>query len=335
MQHHTSESSTINFNNLLDRLLSINDPQNANLKSLINKLWPKIMQENKPTIIMATGGSKVPATFLKQILESRGVIAEVIEPRDYFYKSNISAFQRLMVISSSGKTNGIEFSLSTFPGEKILITSNREGTYKWASAEYLKNLEKSFVALTPSLAPILAFIAIALYNPEQDLDELLLTLKEKVKYLLNKAQNIIEAIILPDFSNIEIISGYDTATAHTILESNLVESGTCSVVIHDKGSFCHGRSNLVYQNHNFLIHLAHNYNYFDNLLLATLQANYPQILSFHTQSVSENSLLKDLYLSFQMYYLSQKLAAAKGIDLTCPDYNPDVVVKLYTYKGEM
>ena len=44
---------------------------------------------------------------------------------------------------------------------------------------------------------------------------------------------------------VHIMSGYDTRCACSSLESNLVEAGLCAPIIHDKGSFCHGRSTLV------------------------------------------------------------------------------------------
>ena len=37
-----------------------------------------------------------------------------------------------------------------------------------------------------------------------------------------------------------------TKTSGSVLESNLAEVGLSAPVIHDKGSFCHGRSNLLF-----------------------------------------------------------------------------------------
>ena len=37
----------------------------------------------------------------------------------------------------------------------------------------------------------------------------------------------------------------------------------------------------------------------------------------------------------QMYFLSKKVAEDKNIDLTQPEYNPKIIKKIYSFKGEM
>ena len=67
--------------------------------------------DKNPTLIIATGGSKVVAYYLQLIIERLGIdgiICEVIEPRDYFYKTNRNQFSNLIAISTSGNTNGIK-----------------------------------------------------------------------------------------------------------------------------------------------------------------------------------------------------------------------------------
>lgn len=36
-----------------------------------------------------------------------------------------------------------------------------------------------------------------------------------------------------------------------------------------------------------------------------------------------------------MYFLSRKISQEKNIDITMPEYNPQVVKKLFLYRGEM
>ena len=50
----------------------------------------------------------------------------MIEPRDYFYKTNRNQFSNLIAISTSGNTNGIKDVLDDFNGTKFLITQNKE-----------------------------------------------------------------------------------------------------------------------------------------------------------------------------------------------------------------
>ena len=116
----------------------------------------------------------------------------------------------------------------------------------------------------------------------------------------------------------------------------MIETGTTSVCVHDKGSYCHGRSNLLFQNPDSpMIYLAHQMKSFDYELFHLFMKEYPNIFLFHTLDEEQNVFWKEFYLSLQMYYLSEKIATDKGIDLTMPEYNPEMVKKLYKYKGEM
>ena len=82
-------------------------------------------------------------------------------------------------------------------------------------------------------------------------EEYLSEINTKLKVLLEKSKQKIKNINFnfKDSNLLQIITGYDTLSSSTTLESNLTESGTIPVVIHDKGSFCHGRSNILYQNY--------------------------------------------------------------------------------------
>ena len=120
MEHNNSESTKTNYNLLKSRIISINDKRYSKVDNISN-----ILDFIKsPTLIMATGGSKVVGLYLDLILQSKGIICEVIEPRDFVYKKNLHSYSNLIVISSSGKSNGIEFALDNFNGNKYLISQN-------------------------------------------------------------------------------------------------------------------------------------------------------------------------------------------------------------------
>ena len=320
MNHYYIENSFINFSKLESRLLTVNDPLLGH-----HDIRNVILSIDTPTLLLATGGSRVVAHFLKHILESNNVICEVIEPRDYFYKKNIKSYNNLIVISCSGKTNGINECLNSFNGNKYLITEEyKENDYNvlsWSNSNYDK--EKSFISLTSSIAPITLLLDI----PNEKVKELLKSSKEKIDSLDVDFKNI---------NLIQIISGYDTNANAYLLESNLIETGVLSVVIHDKGSFCHGRSNLLFNYPNSkVIYLVHDYKELDNLIINLIKKEYNNILVFGTNDLNDSILVKEYYLMLQMYYLSNKIASDKGIDITMPEYNPRLVKKLYNYKGEM
>lgn len=158
IKHTHTEPSEINFSKLEKRILNINDPL-LNKSNDIREMLYQLTIDNTPTLIVATGGSKVVAHYLQSIIERLGIdgiICEVIEPRDYFYKTNRNKFSNLTAISTSGNTNGIKDVLDDFNGTKFLITqNNQESNYQvisWGNERY--ETEKSFISLVSSLGPI-------------------------------------------------------------------------------------------------------------------------------------------------------------------------------------
>jgi glucosamine 6-phosphate synthetase-like amidotransferase/phosphosugar isomerase protein len=126
IKHEYTENSEINFLELEERIKLINKPEQFTFWQFQRKLLDGYFLENfsaeeiGPILIMATGGSKAVAYFLQMLLEKVGMISEVIETRDFFYKQNISSYKNLISISTSGKTNGIEDAFNVFKGKKYI-----------------------------------------------------------------------------------------------------------------------------------------------------------------------------------------------------------------------
>ena len=342
IKHTHTEPSEINFSKLEKRILNINDPL-LNKSNDIREMLYQLTIDNMPTLIVSTGGSKVVAHYLQSIIERLGIdgiICEVIEPRDYFYKTNRNQFSNLIAISTSVNTNGIKYVLDDFIGTKFLITqNNQESNYQvisWGNERY--ETEKSFISLVSSLGPITLMLdSTTSLNMEIGYDEIK-KINDKIKELLIRSREKIDKISVnfKDISLIQIMSGYETKTSSSVLESNLVEIGLAAPVIHDKGSFCHGRSNLLFQYPNsHVIYLCHQRRELDDILIELINREYSNISIFDTEDIKENYFLKEYYLILQMYFLSKKIADDKNIDLTQPEYNPKLVKKLYNFRGEM
>ena len=322
---HSSDIAEVNYKKLRERLIQINNSDYSNnIKELINKLCINC----EPTLIMATGGSMVVAHYLKLVLEHLGIICTILEPRDYIYMPNKYQYSNLVAISASAKSNGIKEALNDFNGNKYLISAisiDGYNSYSWSNDTVDK--EKSFISLSTSLGPMLLIL-----NSIEKVDN------DKIINLMNQSENKVNNFE-HSFKNddiIQVMSGYDTMTPSVILESNLIETGCSSVVIHEKGEFCHGRSNLSFNYKSSpMIYLLHNNNELDDLLIRLLNQEYNNILLFDTLDLDESIFLKEYYLSLQMYYLSKKIAEDKNIDITCPDYNPNIVKKVYKYRGNM
>lgn len=342
IKHRNTETTEINFSKLEERIMAVNHPDFTKVEEMREMLYGLIV-DGGPTLIMATGGSKVVAYYLQLILERirfSGIISEVIEPRDYFYKINREMFSNLIVISASGKTNGVREALSDFKGNRYLICEEENNldasVVSWKNELYEK--EKSFISLASSLAPITLLLdATTSIGLELSPNEIK-NINEKIHELLLKSRKKVEDFKV-DFKNtnlIQIMSGYETKVSSSVLESNLVESGACIPVIHDKGSFCHGRSNLVFQYpESRFIYLAHKKKEFDQILIDLIEEEYKNMFVFSTEDLDDDIFWKEYYLLLQMYFLSRKIAEDKNIDMTQPEYNPKVIQKIYKFRGEM
>lgn len=342
IKHRNTETTEINFSKLEERIMAINHPDFTKVEEMREMLYGLIV-DGGPTLIMATGGSKVVAYYLQLILERirfSGIISEVIEPRDYFYKINREMFSNLIVISASGRTNGVREALSDFKGNKYLICEEGNNldasVISWKNKFYEK--EKSFISLASSLAPITLLLdATTSIGLELSPNEIK-NINEKIHELLLKSRKKVEDFKV-DFKNtnlIQIMSGYETKVSSSVLESNLVESGACIPVIHDKGSFCHGRSNLAFQYpESKFIYLTHGKKELDQVLIDLIEEEYKNISVFSTEDLNDDIFWKEYYLLLQTYFLSRKIAEDKNIDLTQPEYNPKVIQKVYRFKGEM
>lgn len=342
IEHKHTEPAKMNFSKLEERIMAINDPFLGKFNNVREMLY-ELSIENKPTLIMATGGSKVIAYYLQLIIERLGftrIICEVIEPRDYFYKANRDSFSNLIVISASGNTNGVKEVLTQFKGKKYLVCEKEKNenyeVISWGNELY--ETEKSFISLANSLGPMsLLLDGTTSLNLEIGSNEIQ-KINDKIKELLIKSANKVDRLKVDfkDTSLVQIMSGYETRTSSSILESNLAEVGLCAPVIHDKGSYCHGRSNLLFQYSNsHMIYLTHELKSLDQLLTHSINNEYSNLTVFNTEDLDENIFWKEYYLSLQMYFLSKKIADDKKIDLTMPEYNPGLVRKMYNFKGEM
>lgn len=337
MESRHSNNAQYNFKTLEKRILEINNPEFGKYNE-VRSMLKNLIKSSNPSLIMATGGSKTVAYYLELILEKNGVICEVIEPRDYTHKQNISSFSNLIVISASGKTNGIEVALKDFSGTKYLLTENKkDGDYNvinWGNPTV--EAERSFISLATSLGPIALFLD-SLDKIDTDITkEEVMKTNEKIKILLKKSEEYISRLSLDykDIPLLQIISGYENRCSSTTLESNLVETGTIPIIMHDKSSFCHGRSNLIYRNPNSsIIYLLHEENELDKLIIDLLSNEYPNFDILKGEG--KNNYWKEFSLLLQMYFLSKKIADERSIDLTAPDYNRRIVKPVYRYRGRM
>ena len=270
-----------------------------------------------PTIFSGVGGSGVVSEFgAKVINKKNGIVSVNSEPRDFVYRSNVG-FKNVVACSYSGNNYGVKLSFLN-ELKKYLLSNN---SYDDKSVTYLKYnttiaKENSFISLGASLVPVSILMD---YYLDGDNGIFLDCITEK-EFDFDVRNNVYE-----------IFSGYDTSVSAKYLESTMVEAGLGIPIVHDKYSYCHGRStiNTIYKSS--VIYFNRNTE-FDKMLLEKLKSNYDDVIII--DSMYEDQILDDYQMLVQCMYLTKYISDKKGKDLSNVKYSP-VVKKLYKYSGDI
>lgn len=301
-----------NFKLLFDRIIDTLE------KTDLIKIKNQLENIKGNTVFVGSGGSKVVATFASKILNG----ANVKSSRDLNYM-NLNDIDNIMIFSYSGIGYTIENLLKN--NKKIYLFTN--GNKEYENVENIKynsslEIEHSFISLASTLMPMTI-----LYNYYKNLE--INCFKLILKDMFEKSKNI----NIKSNNIYEILTGYDTLTASTYLESTMVESGIAVPIIHDKYDYCHGRTTTSYKSHNGLIYYE-NTKELDKLLLENLSKYYSEIVKIEKYYSDDFIIDNDYYATVKSMYLTKKLAENKQIDLSKIEYSP-LVKKLYYFKGEM
>lgn len=301
-----------NFKLLFDRI--IDTLETTDLIKIKNQL--ENIKGN--TVFIGSGGSKVVATFASKILNGSNVKSS----RDLNYMG-LNNIDNIMIFSYSGIGYTIENLLKN--NKKIYLFTN--GNREYENVENIKynsslKSEHSFISLASTLMPMTI-----LYNYYKNLE--INCFKLILKDMFEKSKNI----NIKSNNIYEILTGYDTLTASSYLESTMVESGIAVPIIHDKYDYCHGRTTTSYKSHNGLIYYE-NTKELDKLLLENLSKYYSEIVKIEKYYSDDFVIDNDYYATIKSMYLTKKLAENKQIDLSKIEYSP-LVKKLYYFKGEM
>lgn len=301
----------VNFDFLKARVIDSLD--NTDLEFIRNEL----SKLSEPTLFSGVGGSSVVSEFGAKVINTKnGIISVNSEPRDFLYRNN-GEFRNVVACSYSGNNYGVE--LSFLKGlRKYLLSSN---SFDDSAVTYLKygatiDKERSYISLGATLIPISILMNY---------------------YLDGKNNPMLDCIGESSFnfdleSDVyEIFSGYDTSTASKYLESTMVESGIGVPIVHDKYSYCHGRSTLGINYNGIAIYYNRNTE-FDLIMLEELKKYYSMIITI--DSKFKDQILDDFQMLIQSMYLTKYIAEKKLKDLSKVEYSP-IVKKLYKYSGQI
>lgn len=301
----------INFKYLKERV--IDSLEHTDLEFIRHEL-SKI---NEPTIFSGVGGSSVVSEFGSKVMNKKnGIISINSEPRDFLYRNN-NPFRNVIACSYSGNNYGVKLSFLN-ELKKYLLSNN---AFEDKDVTYLKydttiDSERSFISLGATLIPVSIIMDY---------------------YLNGKDKDLVDSIQEQDFnfeieSDIyEIYTGQDTSTASKYLESTITESGIGIPIVHDKYSYCHGRSTLNMNYKGVAIYFNRNTE-FDRIMLEELKKYYKTIIII--DSKFEDDILDDYQMLIQSMYLTKYIAEKKEKDLSKVDYSP-IVKRLYKYNGNI
>jgi len=300
-----------NFDFLKERVIDSLD--NTDLDYIRNVL----SQLDEPTIFSGVGGSSVVSEFGAKVINTKNDIVSVnSEPRDFLYRNN-SAFRNVIACSYSGNNYGVELSFLE-ELRKYLLSNN---SFDNDEVTYLKyntaiDKERSFISLGATLIPVSILMNYYLDGK----NSAMLDCIEEVSFDFDLGSDIYE-----------IFSGYDTSTASKYLESTMVESGIGIPIVHDKYSYCHGRSTLGINYNGVAIYYNRNTE-FDKMMLEELKQYYSRIIII--DSKFQDQILDDYQMLIQSMYLTKYIAEKKSKDLSKVEYSP-IVKKLYRYNGKI
>lgn len=286
----------------------------ASLKeSDLEKIRYELQRMRENTLVSGVGGSSVVSEMASKVLREKNHIAtQNMEPRD-FSKMRLDGYSNVLACSYSGNNYGVELAFSNNLKHYLLSGKVNEREDIQNLTYTCSNPEKSFISLAATLIPCSILMDY---------------------YLDGKQDRLVECFDKKDFSFdtgkpiYEIFSGKETSVAAKYLESTLVESGIGVPIVHDKYSYCHGRSTLSQYYPSIAIYFD-THTELDDLLLSEMPS-YQELVRIPVSSGLEG----DYEALVQAMYLTKYIGDSKGMDLSGVDYNP-VVKKLYKYNGEV
>lgn len=284
-------------------------------KTDLEKIKKELEKITTPTICTGVGGSNVVSNFASKVLSSKnGCLTINSEPRDLLYM-NLANYENVISCSYGGNNYGVKTAFNNELKKYLLTTNPRPGV---TNLEYSSTIEQenSFISLAATLMPMSILLA---YYMDNDLSLIKEVLETKKDYQIIK-------------SNLyEIMSGYETSTAATFLESTLTESGIAIPLVSDKYGYCHGRSTLSYNNQASAIIYNRNTE-LDNKFLTEFPKYYQEVIKI--DSKYQDQIKDDFYFTYQSMLLAKAIAENTNQDLSRVNYSP-LVKKLYYYKGGM
>lgn len=308
-----------NFNMILPRLF---DSFNYLDDEKVNYILGNIKGN---CICTGTGGSNSVSLFSSIVLETTNKIISISkEPRDVVLM-DLSNWNYLIGVTYGNHNYGINEAIKYANKNNLkthLLTTNSDNSEDICYKGSIKN-EYSFISLASTIIPMSVMLHYYLKTNK----------KETLELIKELYMDAIKINCYIDTPLIEIIADNNTYVASKVLESTIVEAGLGISVIHEKYSFCHGRSTLPFTNSSNLIYLINgDYTNLDNKLLLEIKDLYKSIIILNSNKFDR--VINEYELVLQSLFLCKEIAEKQNKDLSIVEYS-NVVKKLYKYNGGM
>lgn len=286
----------VNFEYLKGRVVdALNNSDTEYINYELSKLY-------KPTLVNGVGGSSVVSDFGAKVLSVKNsIVVRNTEPRDMIYMDK-NGYSNVIACSYSGNNFGVDLSFDNNLKKYLLSRNINEEAVNLQYKTTIDN-ERSFISLGATLIPISVLINYYLNGDEFFLDDI-----EECVFSFDTECDVYE-----------IFSGYDTSTTSKYLESTMVESGIGIPIVHDKYSYCHGRSTMSINNNSIAIFLNRNTE-LDRLLLREISKYYKNVIVIDGKY--KDMILDDYQMLVQAMYLTKFIAESKSKDLSKVEYSP-------------
>lgn len=278
----------------------------------INDVNKKLKGINKPTLVTGVGGSFIVSDFASKVLNKKNrIITRNSEVRDLL-DMDLTGFYNVLSCSYSGSNYGVEISFLNNL-KHYLLTAKDNDDSDVNIIKYNMDKEDSFISLGATLVPCSILLNYYLDGDRSFIEDI-----HEYKYNFDTKCDCFE-----------IFSGYDTSVLSNYLDSTITETGIGIPVVHDKYSYCHGRSTLSINRNNIAIYFNKGTD-LDKIMLEELPKYYKNVVKIDV----EDGLRGEYKALVQVMYLSKYLASEADKDLALVDYSP-IVKKLYRFKGSM
>ena len=299
-----------NMNDIFNELNStVNNSLNNTDLDRVNHLLSSI---DGATLVTGVGGSNVVSDFASKVLNQKNnIITKNSNTRDLLYM-NLNGYNNVLSCSYSGNNYGVKMSFDNDLNH-YLFTAKNNNLDGVTNIKYDMDNEDSFISLGATLVPCSVLLNYYLDGNNESIREI-----GDYKYDFDTTCDCFE-----------IFSGYDTSVLSNYLESTITEAGIGVPIVHDKYSYCHGRSTLSTIKNNIAIYFNKDTD-LDKLMLQELPKYYKNVIKIDVS----NGLEGEYKALVESMYLTKYLADKSKKDLALVDYNP-IVKKLYYFKKSL